>query len=103
MASKLKLEAVQKFGGKCQCPACPVTEPDVLEFSHVNHDGGKNRELRTYRGLPASRRAFVGDKLLRHLKAAGWVDETPETGKVQMLCKNCHTLYDRGISCATQH
>jgi len=59
--------------------------------------------IRTYHGFAASRRAFVGDKLLRHLKAAGWADETPETGKVRMLCMLCHAAYDRGISCKEFH
>jgi hypothetical protein len=109
MADKLKQEAVQAFGGRCQCPhGCAVTHPDLLEFAHPNHDGGKNREIRNYHGRRASRRKYVGPTLLRQLKKAGWADETPETGKVLMLCKLCHAAYDarrRGVrvSCKEFH
>lgn len=103
MASKIKLEAIGVFGGKCQCPKCSISHPDLLQFSHVNKDGGKNRQIRTYQGLPTSRRTYQGDTLLRHLKRAGWVNETPETGKIQMLCQHCHTLFDKGIPCDSLH
>lgn len=103
MASKLKLEAIQVFGGKCQCPKCPIIHPDLLQFSHVNRDGGKNRVLVMYNGQLTWRRPFKGDSLLRRLKKANWTNETLETGKIQMLCQHCHTLLDKGVPCDTLH
>ena len=99
MPSKLKLEEVEVFGGKCQCPTCTVSHPDFLEFAHPNLDGGKKKKTRKINGRKEERRVYVGDTLLRHLKKADWANETKETGKVLMLCRFCHVAHDRGFCC----
>jgi hypothetical protein len=75
-----------------------------LEFAHVNQDGNINRVPRNYNGLVTLRRKYVGDSLLRLLKKRGWVQETPESGKVVMLCLLCHRALDQGIpACGGMH
>jgi len=42
---KIKLEVIEAYGGKCQCPGgCDVTDPDFLTVDHVLGDGAKHRK-----------------------------------------------------------
>lgn len=83
---RLRLEALEQFGGACVC--CGETQPQFLSLDHPNGDGGKHR---------ADMRCS-GSTFLRKLRAAGW----PAEYAIVVRCWNCHFAKDWYGSCPHQ-
>ncbi len=67
--------ALLKLGN--QCVHCQITDPDVLQFDHVNPIRRKNDHLRI----------DSGDNLVRKIIKADYRQISQE---IQILCANCH-------------
>jgi hypothetical protein len=66
-------KCIEKYGGKCF--NCGFSNPQALQFDHVNSDGYLDRNFQI-----RHKRAYLKDIL------------NDETGKFQLLCANCNWI-----------
>lgn len=78
---RLRDEMVAAYGGKCNCPRCPETNPAFLTLEHVNRDGREHRKLK-------------GSHVYTDLRKRGW----PRNGYT-LLCWNCNAMTRYGRTC----
>lgn len=71
---KLRLEAIEAYGGKCNC--CGELTPEFLHLDHVLNDGAEHRKE-----LSSSKGGSI--HTLRWAKKNGWPD------RLQLMCHNC--------------
>lgn len=78
-------KAVARYGGKCACPGCDVTEVTFLQFDHIHNDGAKERR--------------TGNRTTRFYTEMA---EGPMRDDIQLLCANCNGSKHRngGVACA---
>lgn len=74
---KIKLLAINHYGGKCAC--CGEKNIEFLVIDHVNNDGAKHR-------LQICGKNSGGKRLYRWLKKNNY----PDKPKLQVLCHNCN-------------
>jgi len=67
---RIRLEVLAHYGGKCAC--CGESEPDFLQFDHINNDGAAHsREVKD-----------------PHI--ANWLRKNGYPDTFQILCSNCN-------------
>lgn len=77
--AKVKAEVVAAYGGKCQCPGCPVADPEFLTMHHVNGNGAEHRNSLFPKGAQAGYRFYLW------LKRNGY-----PKGDYELHCYNCN-------------
>jgi hypothetical protein len=65
-----------KYGGKCQCPGCGITQYEWLAIDHVRGGGCRERREKKF----ANSQAFYN-----------YLDKHPKSAKYQILCHNCNS------------
>lgn len=75
---RLRAEVLAAYGGKCQCPGCPITQPEFLQIDHVHNDGSIHR--RSLTGTKSQ-----GVNIYRWLKKNNFPKD-----RFQLLCANCN-------------
>jgi hypothetical protein len=80
---KIKLIAIEKYGGKCAC--CGESEIEFLTIDHVNNDGNIHRKK------------FKGISIYQWLKNNNY-----PTDGIQLLCWNCNCAKAKFGSCPHQ-
>ena len=73
--ARLRKQALEAYGNKCNCPGCGVTEPKWLAIDHVAGGGNEHR------------RQVTGHK---HGKIYGWLRDHSYPDEFQILCHNCN-------------
>lgn len=73
---KLKLQAVNYLGGKCQ--GCEEDHPAALQFHHRD---------------PATKSFSVSTKTMASTKQFNWTRIKQELDKCDLLCSNCHAKH----------
>jgi len=73
---KLKIEAMQAYGGKCLCPGgCDVSDVDFLTIDHIDGDGADQRKEKPW---------MVGQGIYLYLKRNNYPNG------YRPLCWNCN-------------
>lgn len=78
--AKLKLDALNAFGGKCNC--CGEKHPYFLTLDHINNDGAKAREI------------YNEQQIYREARRENWPKD-----KYQLLCMNCNFAKGHFLDC----
>lgn len=73
---RVRERVIAKYGGKCQCPGCGISQYEFLAIDHVN--GGGCRERRKKRFYNSQ--AFYN-----------YLDKHQKLAKYQILCHNCNS------------
>ena len=76
--NQLRLDAIQIYGGTCQCPGCHTVHSELMTIDHIAGDGAEHR-----RSIGVVRR--TGVDFYRWLKKHNY----PEG--FQTLCWNCNS------------
>jgi hypothetical protein len=79
----LRERVLAKYGGKCQCPGCGISQYEWLAIDHVN--GGGCKELRE--------KKFVNSQTFYN-----YLDKHRKLAKYQILCHNCNSADATGGS-----
>lgn len=77
---RIRDEMVAIYGGRCNCPKCPETNPAFLTLEHVNGDGAQHRKVTRH--------------VYEDLRRQGW----PKEGYT-LLCWNCNAMTRYGRTC----
>ena len=75
-ARRIRERVIKKYGGRCQCPGCGVTQYEFLVIDHVNGGGSKERREK----WSSSSQTFFT-----------YLDRHPRSAKYQVLCQNCNS------------
>lgn len=75
---KVRVEVVEKYGGKCVC--CGETQFEFLCFDHINNDGSEHR------------------KAVKHSMAL-WLKKSGFPSNFQILCFNCNNAKQYSGGC----
>ena len=78
--ARRRIRVVELYGGRCNCPGCPVTDPSIMDLDHVLGNGGFER-AQSY-----PNQAWVYAQQYR-----------PDI--YQILCPNCHRSKTLGKPC----
>ncbi len=80
----LRKEMIEAYGGKCECPACPETNPAFLNLHHKNGDGAEHR----------ARFGGHAERVWLDIKKRGWPKDD-----YGLLCWNCNCATRYGGGC----
>jgi hypothetical protein len=75
----LRLQVIEAYGAKCQCPGCDEDHIEFLALDHIHGGGNAHRKSLTGRSHGA------GDKVYRWLKRQGFPKDS-----FRLLCHNCN-------------
>jgi hypothetical protein len=86
---RLRLEMIQAYGGKCQCPGgCDIVQPEFLAIDHIFNDGRNHR-----REIGAGQISAI--QLFRWLRDRGYPKD-----RFRLLCHNCNAARQHFGKCA---